>query len=168
MVAADVPRERFAAPSKLEDGRWVKYPDYALATFPDGGLRTSVNDLAKFLAAVIGKGQLGETQWLERPVIERMLLPIDLNQTENLPENHIQRGLFWSGGKALSIMQRRLLMGHNGGDPGVVTMMYFDPVTERGAIALTNADLEEREARIAFLRLYYALFELELPAAEGP
>ncbi|MDP1491705.1 serine hydrolase, partial [Klebsiella pneumoniae] len=42
----------------LYDEKLKPYPVYTLATYPDGGLRTSCEDLAKFVASVL-KGRAG-------------------------------------------------------------------------------------------------------------
>ncbi len=160
---AEIDREKFATPyERKEDGSFAPYDIYALATWPDGGLRTSARDLATYLSAVINKGELGDEEIFPRAVYGRLLSPIDLRDTEDLPRNFRMKGLFWSGRHGPASLQQRTLIGHNGSDPGVTTLMYFDPITDRGAIALANADFDNVEELRELYRLFYRLFEVEL------
>lgn len=159
----DVDMTRFARPYERADNGYQPYDDYALATWPDGGLRTTARDLAQYLAAIIARGAHNDNQWLSPRAYQRLTTAIDLRDTEDLPRTHIQSALFWGGDAGPTVAQRRFFFGHNGSDPGVGTMMYFDPISGRGAIALTNSDLDTRDEIIAFYRLFYQLFELDPP-----
>ncbi len=100
------------------------YPDY-----PDGQLRTTARSLAKFLGAYMQGGTLYGTNLLDANTVDSMLVVQDAGLDD------IQ-GLMWYqwtlGGE--------LLWGHNGGDDGVSTDMYFNPLTNTGYIILTNGD----------------------------
>ncbi len=155
--------DNIATPYKRnEDGSFAPYEMYALATWPDGGLRASVSDLATYLAAIVGKGEAGKKKLFDRTTFEILLSPVDLHDVEDLPNSFLMKGLFWSGRTAPSIVPPRMAIGHNGSDPGMTTLMYFDPLMDRGAIALSNADFDTREELIEYYRLYYKLFEVEL------
>ena len=61
-----------------------------------------------------------------------------------------------------SIGGRDRLLGHEGGDPGVATMMSFNPATGVGVVALTNGDWGDaghREAHEAIVGHLYDVFE---------
>jgi CubicO group peptidase (beta-lactamase class C family) len=100
------------------------YPDY-----PDGALRTSVLQLARFLNAFIRYGELDGVRILEEETVEEMRRVQDPALAPN-------QGLVWYY-KELS---DRVLLGHNGGDSGVATEMFFRPEDGVGVILLMNGD----------------------------
>ena len=111
---------------------------YGLATWPDGGMRTSVQDLSRFFAAMINGGTLDDERFISGETVEAMFRP-QFVTGQVLggvadAENH-QQAITWSyrtGEKGLTVV------GHSGGDPGVRTHAYFYQETGRGAILLVN------------------------------
>lgn len=97
------------------------YPDY-----PAGQLRTSVTQLSRFLLAFAQKGKCG-TRILEEATVAEIGKP-------QIPSIEPSQGLVWyvdnKGG--------RNALGHNGGDVGVSTDMFFDPATGNGYVLLAN------------------------------
>lgn len=59
---------------------------------------------------------------------------------------------------APSALQNRPLLGHNGADPGIWTFMQFDPIANRGVIAIANTDMDNAQQIRAFYSLAYRLF----------
>ena len=104
-------------------------PRYRLITYPDGGLLTSVSDLTKFLQEII-KGHQGTGELLSAELYAEMLRPrLDSNKMGGLTKNKNQ-GIFWEHfGEEI---------GHNGGDPGAVTLMRFNPESGIGRILMCN------------------------------
>ena len=92
---------------------------YGLTTYPDGGLRTSIKDLTKYLNYI-----MYEKPALEQPIINK-------NSKKNMftPDFEQDYAKFWD---------TKNFIGHGGGDPGVATSMYFDPLNEIGVILFTN------------------------------
>ena len=64
---------------------------YGYPTSPDGQLRSSANDMAKFLAAMMSGGSLGGATILEPKTLQAMLEP----QFPNAEKDEDQ-GLFWA------------------------------------------------------------------------
>lgn len=97
------------------------YPDY-----PAGQLRTSVTQLARFLLVLAGKGQCGVRLLKESTVAEM--------GKAQIPAIEPGQGLVLyrdtKGGTTA--------LGHNGGDVGVSTDMFFDPATGNGYVLLSN------------------------------
>lgn len=97
------------------------YPDY-----PAGQLRTSAPQLARFLLMFAQKGTCGQ----------RVLAETTVNEMEKIqvPAVDGTQGLVWyydtKGGTKV--------LGHNGGDQGVSTDMFFDPATGSGYVLLSN------------------------------
>lgn len=97
------------------------YPDY-----PAGQLRTSAKQLARFLLVFAQKGQCG-VRLLKEATVAEIGKP-------QIPAIEPGQGLIWyfdtkGGTQAL---------GHNGGDVGVSTDMFFDPSTGNGYLLLSN------------------------------
>jgi CubicO group peptidase (beta-lactamase class C family) len=106
-----------------------EHPDlthYGYPTYPDGQLRSSVNDMAKFLLAAMNGGQV-----LKPQTLQQMLEP---QFTEVNKEN--PQGLFW--------VYKNGLIGHAGGDPGALSYLYWNPKTRIGAVMMGNTSLNEK------------------------
>jgi CubicO group peptidase (beta-lactamase class C family) len=99
---------------------------YSFPNYPDGSLRTGVNQLARFLLAYVGDGACGEARILAADTVRLMLTP----QAASTP----QLGLCW----ATEVRDGRRHWGHNGSDPGVRTTMSFRPCDGVGAIVFVN------------------------------
>ncbi|MGY1623361.1 serine hydrolase domain-containing protein [Geodermatophilus sp. SYSU D00965] len=118
---ADLDRSMIALPGG-------KGPLQGFPTFPDGTLRSSPSNLAKFLIAVMQGGSYGGSRILEPTTVALMLrsqTPLDPCQ-----------GLIWYAER----LGKRTLWGHVGDDPGVSATMFFDPVTETGVLLAANGE----------------------------
>jgi len=124
---------------------------YGLATYPDGGVRTSVNDLAKFLTCIGNDGEYDGARILKRETVAEMMKPqfskTWLPDSTDLKENN--RGIFW-------FISGNGRQGHSGGDPGVATAMHYDPSRKIGVIFFMNTT--GPEAGRAFNRISEALW----------
>ena len=102
--------------------------NYGYPDIPNGALRTSVPELAKFLQMFMDHGKYMDVRILSESAAEEMAAaqtPLDPNQ-----------GLVWY----YDTFAKVKLLGHNGGDTGVSTDMFFDPLTGTGFIVLCNTD----------------------------
>ena len=97
------------------------YPDY-----PDGQLRTSAPQLARFLLMFAQKGQCGQ-RLLKEATVTAM-------ETVQLPAVDPLQGLIWY----YDTKAGTNVLGHRGGDKGVSTDMFFDPSTGSGYVLLSN------------------------------
>ena len=97
------------------------YPDY-----PDGQLRTSAPQLARFLLMFAQKGQCGQRLLKEATV--------DTMETVQLPAVDPSQGIIWYYDTKAGTQ----VLGHRGGDKGVSTDMFFDPTTGSGYVLLSN------------------------------
>lgn len=108
------------------------HPHYGNPQYPDGGVRTSVNDLNKFVLAIFGAEQ-GEATF-SKGVIKEMLakqLPAEIDDRQRF---------FWRDDK-----EGRT--GHMGADIGVFTYLYFDPVKKDAVIILMNRGFDMAAGR---------------------
>lgn len=113
----------------------VALEHYGFATWPDGLVRASANDLARFQAAIMNGGELDGQRILEEATVEAMLEPQFPDMEMDFVEHtilfpHSQQALFWHSYNGWH--------GHEGGDDGAATFMYFDPETQVGAVVLIN------------------------------
>jgi CubicO group peptidase (beta-lactamase class C family) len=139
---------------------------YEQTTYPDGGVRTSVSELARFFAALLNDGEYEGARILDKPSVEEMLRfqYTAANKPDNVRiegEDSVNSGLFW----ATKFDTTRI--GHNGSDPGVRTMMLTDPSKEVGVVLFTNTSMHDEESGP-----YFAIFDalwtqaVELKGAE--
>lgn len=132
------------------------FPPYALASYPDGGLRSSAEDLAKFVLEVL-RAHRGKSKFLSKKLCDLMLekrLPAKL---PGLPER-TNSGVLWD-------WMRSGRVGHNGADPGLFTMLTIDLDAGSGSVMLLNQEVvncADRRKRIRAMRaLHRAVRKLE-------
>ena len=120
------------------DITYIEQNHYGYSDYPSGQLRTSSNDLAKFMAAYINGGEYNGFQLLEEETIE-------LIKTIQYPNVDPEQGLIWY----YKTTDERTLFGHNGGDLGSSTEMFISISEDIGVIVLSNSDT------------YYAVIQIE-------
>ena len=130
---ADFDSVHIARPYQYTGGNYVAYPHYGFADYPDGQLRSNSLDLGNFMIAYLNGGTLGTNSILNQLSINEMWTPQvpALDPTQGL--NWYQEELFYNGGSSM-------LWGHNGGEDGVSTDMYLDPINNIGICVLTNGE----------------------------
>ena len=92
---------------------------YGLITYPDGGLRTSIKDLTKYLYYIM----------YDEPVFDQPIISKESKRNMFTPDFDQTYAKFWD---------TKDYIGHGGWDPGVTTSMYFDPKNEIGVILFAN------------------------------
>jgi len=106
---------------------------YSFPNFPDGLLRTSVHQLARFLMAHINNGSYHDKRILQESTV-REILTSQLDPSM-LPDEGKGLGLTWY---QFRLDSGDLVWGHTGGDPGITTRMLFRPIDGVGVIVFTN------------------------------
>lgn len=133
-------------PYDYANGQYEAIEHYTFTDYPNGGLRSTADDMFQFLSAYAQQGKANNYQLLKASTIEKMTTL----QIPNLSEDM---------GLHLFLMDEQAsLWGHDGGEQGVATIMAFNPSTQVGAIILTNqgeADLDD-----LLLEAYEMGFEL--------
>lgn len=112
---------------------------FGYPTWPDGQIRTSPSDVARFLAAIMNGGELDGVRILDEATVTTMLQPA-------LPEVDPNMAIFWF----LNYPEVGYI-GHSGGDPGVGTWMFFSPERELGVALLFNCDCALTESAMGVL-----------------
>ncbi|WP_276168329.1 serine hydrolase domain-containing protein [Zobellia alginiliquefaciens] len=147
----------FSKHSKLYADADTELAFYRLINYPDGGLITSSHDLAKYLTEII-KGYAGNGTILSAESYKELFTP------QLTDENHKDRsdreyndeynmGVFMG-------MSSKGQIGHTGGDPSVVTHMFFNENTKTGKLLLVNTDLDKKSVQ-DFIAIWRALMAHE-------
>ncbi len=113
----------------------VALKPYTLITYPDGGFRTSVEDLSLYLKELI-KGYNHNSSMLKNESWDELFRKnfTEENSIENINPKEPNTGLFMMYSKSGKI-------GHTGSDPGACCIMWFDPENGTGTIFMANEDL---------------------------
>lgn len=142
----------FANYSKLYENPKTVLPFYSMISYPDGNFITSIKDLSLFLSELI-KGYNGNGTLLSKESYKEYFKPqlaaknfIDRNIQNPYSESYnvgILIGFGFTG-----------YIGHTGGDPGVCTMMFFDPKKRIGRILITNTSISDKKGNDTFYRIW--------------
>lgn len=123
--------QTIAQPYNYTGGDYEAIEHYTFTDYPNGGLRSTAQDLFKFLQVFV---QDNPTQLLKKETMEAMT-------TLQIPTISNETGLH-----LFRFNEEHNLWGHDGGEQGVSTMVAFSPTTKVGVIILTNqgeADLDD-------------------------
>lgn len=136
---ANIPLNEIAIPYSPEINH--PNPHYTFPDYPNGGLRTNVLDLSRFLRAIILDGSFNGAQ---------ILSPSSVAQMKTLQ--------FQSKEQCLSFYYEEIngktYLGHSGGEKGVTAEMYFDTNSGVGAIVFSNEEDAPLDNAISLLFSY--------------
>ena len=121
----------FQSHTKLYYNPQTEMPFYYLITYPDGGLLTSPNEISLYLSELI-LGYSGKGKLLSKESYQEFFTP-------RLNESHFTENIGYNYGIFIEYLEDGEI-GHSGGDPGVSTLMYFNPETKIGRILFVNTD----------------------------
>lgn len=148
----DLDESMVAMPYEYRRGRgdWTPYGHYGYPDYPNGLLRSSVHDMARFLIAHMNDGSFGDEQILEpSTAIEmRRVQYAGLDPDQGLGFFH------WRTDDEDRV-------GHNGGDYGATTEVWFRPADRRGVLLFANGDAERDGEYAALLEIVEYLFDIE-------
>jgi CubicO group peptidase (beta-lactamase class C family) len=116
---------------------------YSTVTYPDGSLRSSANDLTKYIKA-LNRSHENQAVILRRDSFTELLrkqfdttnMPTDMDRREP------NRGLFWA-------YARNGAIRHTGSDPGVFAFVSLQPETRIGRVFMMNAQLDGDDNALA-------------------
>lgn len=138
--------------STLYSDTKTEVPYYSLITYPDGGFLTTINDLSKYLNELI-KGYSGSGKILSKNSYNELFKPqlkeenFTERNTNNPYNDEYNLGIFMG----ISAMNN---FGHTGGDPGVSSIMFFNPKKRTGRVLLINTNINNQEE----VNAYYGIF----------
>lgn len=120
---------------------------YGFPDYPNGLLRSSVNDLARFLIMLMNDGSVDGVRVLQESTIDLM------RRATNRDIDPLQ-GLVGYYEEA----PNGLIYGHDGAESGVATRLFFRIEDRRGVIVLTNGDTDFKGVQGALNRIESLLF----------
>ncbi len=137
---SDIDQSALAVPYEKKSSGFAAYEQYGEPNYPDGMLRTSVTELAKFLIAMMEGGAYNGRRILQAATVDEML-----KRQTRLDKS---QGLVWFkediGG--------RTVWGHDGSDDGASATMWFERKRNQGVILLANGEWKGEEK--LFKRLF--------------
>ena len=122
---------QLAYPHELADGSidsLIVLENYGYSDYPAGQLRTTSNNLAKFMSSFINNGMYNGIEILKSETIE-------LIKTVHYPDVAYDQGLIWY----YRNLNGRTIFGHSGGDIGSATEMLISFSNNLGVVLLSNA-----------------------------
>lgn len=145
----------FARHSRLYESPAVALPFYGLATYPDGNFITSVADLSRYLHELI-RGYYGQGKVLRPASYQELYRPqlaaanFEHRNERNPYSESYNVGIFMGFGHTGFI-------GHTGGDPGVVSLLFFDPKTGLGRLLMLNTSFSDKAGGAAMYKIWDTL-----------
>ena len=143
---AEIDQSMLAMPYDKSSSGYVPYGHYGQPNYPDGMLRTSVNELSHFLIAYMQGGRYNGRQILRSTTVREML--------KNQTSLDLSQGLAWSSRSLSGLTSPRVIWGHDGADFGARARMWFDPAKKVGVILMTNGVWRSERARALFTSLF--------------
>ncbi len=146
---------KYANYSQLYQTPDTVLPHYFLITYPDGNFISSANDMAKYLTELIkghnGNGILLTKESYTQFYKQQLTASNFIKRNEKNPYNDgYNAGIFIGFSAAGNI-------GHTGGDPGVSTMLFFNPTTKIGRLLITNTNIMNKAGNKQFFAIWDVL-----------
>lgn len=145
----------FSRYTRLYKAPAVPLPYYSLTTYPDGGFLTSVADMSRYLRELI-RGYQGQGMVLKPESYRELFRPQlaagnfeERNERNPYSESYnvgVLMGFGYTG-----------FIGHTGGDPGTVALMFFDPKSGIGRFLLLNTNLSTKAGESAMYKIWNIL-----------
>jgi CubicO group peptidase (beta-lactamase class C family) len=134
-----IPHDNISKPHRPEEGEqkktsFVTMKHYGYPDYPDGQLRTTVRDYSHFIMLILNQGVFNGKQLFQQQTIKDFL-------SIQFPTTAPYQAMAWNYNEFDNWIYYLLmprLPSHTGVDPGVATVVSFDPETKSGAIIFAN------------------------------
>lgn len=128
---------------------------YTITTYPDGNFITSAHDLAYFLMELV-KGYAGHGTILNQASYKELFTAklTAINFLKRGDKNPYGDTYNYSIFMGFSVAGN---IGHTGGDPGVSTIMFFNPSTKVGRLLLVNTNINDKKGNDEFYAIWNVL-----------
>jgi CubicO group peptidase (beta-lactamase class C family) len=127
------------------------YPEY-----PSGQLRTTVTDYAQFIKLMVNKGKVDGEQFLSEETVEEFL-------KVQYPKVAKWRAISWSYNEVENVIYNLIMPrrpSHTGLDPGMNSVVSFDPETKTGVLVFSNSPTTTfNTEKIIYLNMVKRLFK---------
>lgn len=140
-LSADLPKSlNRTAPHTLVDGRLVAIPYCQIDNMaPCGSISSSVNDMSKWVMALLNDGKVGQRQVIPAAAIQATRQPQDIVGNVRHLNGESNYQLYGLGWFIQDYAGHRIVM-HDGGVNGYVSSVTLVPQDKLGIIILTNTD----------------------------
>lgn len=136
----DIPHDNIAHPHDIpgKDNDFTEpkaLPHYGYPDYPDGQLRMTASDYARFIKVIVNEGEVDGKQFVKKEIIQEFL-------RIQYPEIFKHQAIAWNYNEYDNWIYYLLmprLPSHSGIDPGVATAVSFDPKTKAGVVLFTNS-----------------------------
>ncbi len=129
---------------------------YGYPGYPSGQLRTTVTDYAQILKLMVNKGKVDGIQFLSQSAINEFL-------KVQYPDVEKYRAISWSYNEFESFVYNLLMPrrpSHTGLDPGMSSVVSFDPETGSGVLIFSNSPTTTlRSEKIIYMDMVKRLFK---------
>jgi CubicO group peptidase (beta-lactamase class C family) len=126
-------KSEIAIPHQWKGGKQNPVGHHGYLDYPAGTLRTSAPQLGRFLLCIMNEGELDGKRILSQKMVREML-------RVQYPEIEDTQALVWFRESE----EDGTFIGHDGSDPGVLTMMFFNLEKKSGFILLMNGEPKGR------------------------
>jgi len=140
----NIPHNNIAYPHEVVDSGHKVLNHYGYPTYPDGQLRTSVTDYAKFLQLLMNQGKVGNKNIIDKSGVEELL-------KIQYPDVDKWQAIAWNYNSfeyRFVYMHVPRLPAHTGGDPGVATAVFFDKDKKAAVLVFTNTSINSFKSLI--------------------
>lgn len=140
-LTADLPKSlNRTVPHSLTDGRLTAIPYCQIdGLAPAGGISSSVNDMSKWVMALLNDGKVGNRQVIPSAAIQATRQPQDIVSSVHHLNGEDNFELYGLGWFIQDYSGHRLVM-HDGGVNGYLSSVTLSPKDNLGIIILTNTD----------------------------
>lgn len=122
-------------------GNDLAFPRYDLITYPDGALKTSIQDFAPYIQEMI-KGYVGESQLMKQSGFQEIM-------SNQLTKANFPKGKFKKAkGYNWNMNAEGDNISMNGGDPGIMSYTMITTAGDLGILIFMNCSLFENEEKL--------------------
>jgi len=140
-LSADLPKSlNRTAAHTIVDGRLVAIPYCQIdALAPAGGISSSINDMSKWVLALLNDGKVGQRVVIPSAAIQATRQPQDVVGAVRHLNGEVDDELYGLGWFIQNYSGHRIVM-HDGGVNGYVSSVTLVPQDHLGIVILTNTD----------------------------
>ena len=146
--------EVVAIPYEASLRGFKEYPQYGLPTYPDGSMRSSADDMGRFVLSMLTDNE--NESILSKDAIDQMMTVDSQVPSEG-------QGLIWYSEER----DGRVLWGHNGGDDGTMSELLLDRDAGVGVVMILNVSGDDKVAD-NLLDLELKLLDIAEEYSSGP
>ena len=131
----DIPHQNISSPHILENQNIISLPHYGYPSFPEGQIRTTVTDYAKFISVFLNDGKAVDKDYLSTRSLEEFLKV----QYPSVNPNQLISWNLSEFGSEEFYKKVPYLPAHTGLEAGVTTASLFDVKTKSAVILFNNS-----------------------------